>query len=116
MMNNNLWYTYKASEVLEKLNTNAETGLSNDDALRRLEEHGKNMLKQKKTTSGFLLFLAQFNQPLVYILVIASVITALLKEVIDSARVLDKFYIPTRYTNGLQDLIPAEIYLHFLPR
>jgi Ca2+-transporting ATPase len=79
-MNDNLWYTYIATDVLEKLGTDAQTGLNNDEAARRLEKYGKNMLKQKKTTSPLILFLMQFNQPLVYILVIASIITALLRR------------------------------------
>ncbi|HNR89503.1 MAG TPA: HEPN domain-containing protein [Spirochaetota bacterium] len=29
---------------------------------------------------------------------------------LDSAKALDKLYIPTRYPNGLPDMIPAEVY------
>ena len=33
-------------------------------------------------------------------------------ELLDSALALDRFYIPTRYPNGLPDLIPSEAYSH----
>jgi HEPN domain-containing protein len=33
-----------------------------------------------------------------------------MRRILDAARRLDKLYVPTRYPNGLPDLIPAEVY------
>jgi HEPN domain-containing protein len=35
-----------------------------------------------------------------------------IENLIDAAKYLDKMYIPTRYPNGLPDMIPAEVYTH----
>jgi cation-transporting P-type ATPase F len=59
-------------------------GLNSNEVAERQAEFGKNVLTQQKGTSPLVLFLSQFNQPLVYILLVATVVTALLHEWVDS--------------------------------
>lgn len=78
------WHALNEAEVADLLETQPEQGLSADKAEQRLNEFGPNALTQKKDQNPFILFLQQFNQPLVYILLGASLITALLQEWVDS--------------------------------
>ncbi|MCW8887236.1 MAG: cation-transporting P-type ATPase, partial [Motiliproteus sp.] len=80
----NHWHAIEESEVLNLLESQAENGLDTEIARERFEKVGPNALSQKKDKNPFILFLQQFNQPLVYILLGASAITALLQEWIDS--------------------------------
>ncbi len=78
------WHSLRNAEVLNIVDTTIEFGLKSEEVGKRKKQFGMNTLTQKKTTSPFVLFLMQFNQPLVYILVAATIVTALLKEFIDS--------------------------------
>ncbi|HNR35801.1 MAG TPA: HAD-IC family P-type ATPase, partial [Candidatus Hydrogenedentes bacterium] len=79
-----LWHHLAAANVLELLETDAEHGLDAAEAARRQERHGRNALTPSKGQSALVRFLLQFNQPLVYILLAAALITAGLQEWIDS--------------------------------
>jgi len=82
-----LYYDQEISSVFGELNS-SEKGLSPEDAEKRLEEYGKNELKEKEKVSVFRLFLSQFKSILIFILIIASIISALLGEAIDSVVIL----------------------------
>lgn len=65
-------------EVAQKLNSNPEQGLTSGEVKKRLEQFGKNELTAKPSKPAWLRFLSQFNQALLYILLIAGIIKALL--------------------------------------
>lgn len=75
------------SEIIAEANTSTE-GLSKAEAAARLEKNGKNALAAKKKRSPVISFLMQFNDPMIYILIAAAVISILLKEVTDSIIIL----------------------------
>jgi Ca2+-transporting ATPase len=58
-------------DVLEELNSSRE-GLSEATAERRLAEHGPNRLEEGESTSALALFVSQFREALVYLLVVAA--------------------------------------------
>ena len=62
-------------EVLKKLNTNIENGLSEEEAKKRLEEYGENALKEKKKDGPFKIFLSQLMDPMIYVLFAAIAVT-----------------------------------------
>ncbi|MFO7794819.1 MAG: cation-translocating P-type ATPase [Promethearchaeati archaeon] len=64
-------------ELYEALDTN-EKGLNNSEVELRLQKYGKNELAAKKGTSPVVLFLNQFRDLLVIILIVAGLITALI--------------------------------------
>ena len=70
-------------QVFETLKT-SESGLSSDEAKRRLEEFGKNKLPEAKSKSLWKIFLEQFQSPLIYVLVIASFLVLYIGETSDS--------------------------------
>jgi P-type Ca2+ transporter type 2C len=59
-------------------------GLSSDDAKKRLAEHGPNTLPEKPPPSSLSIFLGQFKNPLVYILVAAGFVTIFLRDFSDT--------------------------------
>lgn len=65
-------------EVIQSLNSDRERGLSAEEVARRYEQYGRNELQVKAGKPAWLKFLLQFNQPLLYILIIAGVIKAFL--------------------------------------
>src|SRR5512139_1353569 len=69
-------YRLQADAVLTALDSDAQTGLGEDEARARLERHGRNELLSEKKVSGWVKFLAQFSDPLVILLLIATVISA----------------------------------------
>ncbi len=75
-------------EIEEILSTSAVNGLSSEEALKRLNADGKNTLVEKKKPGLFIKFLMQFNDPMIYILIIAGIISFILGEFADGAIIL----------------------------
>jgi magnesium-transporting ATPase (P-type) len=71
-------------EVLRLLEVDLRTGLSDDEAAHRLVKYGPNRIAPRTGTPGWVKFLRQFNQPLVYLLLVAVGVTAFLGEWVDS--------------------------------
>jgi len=78
------WYGLDIEAVFRQLET-SEQGLSGNEARKRLAEYGPNALARAEKTSRFKLLLHQFTSPLVYILIAAAAVTALLGEYADAA-------------------------------
>lgn len=70
------YYCNPAEEVLQKVNSN-EHGLSSSEAGRRLEENGKNKLKEAKKVSLVERFISQLKDPMIIILIAAAVISGI---------------------------------------
>ena len=70
-----MYETKSSSEVLNELGSNVSQGLTSDEAGKRLLEHGPNKLPEKKKTPLFLVFLSQFNDPMIYILLAAALLS-----------------------------------------
>jgi Ca2+-transporting ATPase len=81
------WYQLSAKDILHKLNT-SEKGLDYEEARQRLEQYGPNKLAEEEEISRLKIFLHQFASPLIYILIIAAVITFILKEYIDTGVIM----------------------------
>ena len=71
------YYQMTIEEVLDNLNT-SEKGLSKNDAARRLKKYGKNELKAKIKVPVWLIFLSQFKELLILILIIGGIISFLI--------------------------------------
>jgi Ca2+-transporting ATPase len=74
------WHHLPIREVLEFLETRPDRGLDTFEIGHRQERFGPNVLTQKKEQGPLMRFLLQFHQPLIYILLTATLITALLQE------------------------------------
>ena len=71
------WYKLSAEQALQQSGS-ATDGLSNDEAARRLAQHGANELHEKAHRSQWQIFLEQFKGILTVLLVIAALISAVL--------------------------------------
>ncbi|MEM7591813.1 MAG: cation-transporting P-type ATPase [Cyanobacteria bacterium P01_A01_bin.83] len=66
------------AEVVQKFKSNLEAGLSPEEVASRYEKYGLNELQFKPGKPAWLKFLLQFHQPLLYILLLAGAIKAIL--------------------------------------
>lgn len=72
-----------------------EKGLTSEEAKKRLEKFGPNVLPERPPPSNFLIFVSQLKNPLVYVLVIAGIITLLLNQISDTAIIFFAVFINT---------------------
>jgi P-type Ca2+ transporter type 2C len=87
-MNDQLWHMLDVPATLEALGTDARRGLSGPEAARRLAECGPNELKREDRISPWSIFLGQFKNILIVILLIATVLSAAVGEILDAALIL----------------------------
>lgn len=80
---NKFWYQLSSADVLDHLSSSPE-GLSVDIARQRLDEYGYNELKIKKS-SAWKRLIRQFHNALIYILLLAITLTAILGMWVDMA-------------------------------
>jgi magnesium-transporting ATPase (P-type) len=79
------WHTRPGDEVVEGLNTDPKKGLSKEAAKERLEEYGPNRIRESKGDSWWSILSRQFLDPLIYILILAGLVTLVFQDYIDSA-------------------------------
>ncbi|GAB3528440.1 cation-transporting P-type ATPase [Pontibacter brevis] len=78
------WHSLEAAEVLELLEVSADKGLCDGEVAKRRKQFGHNVMTPKKRQSAFMRFVMQFHQPLIYILLAATVVTIFLEEYTDA--------------------------------
>jgi P-type Ca2+ transporter type 2C len=81
------WHQLEIDQLMASLET-GEEGLSRDEAARRLEEHGPNELTAAEQVRPLEILLRQVKSPLIYILIAAAIVTALLGEFVDTGVIL----------------------------
>ncbi|MBK8871935.1 MAG: cation-transporting P-type ATPase [Elusimicrobia bacterium] len=81
---NHPWHQLTAEEALRLLKADRQEGLSSGEVAARQKEHGFNEMTAGKNRNPFLQFLSQFRQPLVYLLVVAGSVTAILQHWVDA--------------------------------
>ena len=75
---------YSIKEVELLFNTSIQHGLSHQEAMKRLKSDGYNEIVSVKKKTLLMIFLEQFKDPMVYILLVGAVLSLLLREVIDA--------------------------------
>ena len=71
-----MWYTISTKEVEKQMQTNIEFGLNEKQVEDKQNKFGLNKLEEKKKESIFIKFIKQFNDFMIIILIIASIISA----------------------------------------
>ena len=79
-----MWFNKSSEEIVKSLSSNVVNGLSAEEAKIRLEKNGLNKLVSKKKKSIFQLFFAQINDAMIYILLVAALISAIVNEISDA--------------------------------
>ncbi len=77
------WYRTPISEVF-RLIKSSPRGITDEEATRRLILYGYNDIKEEKKISEILRFFSHFNDPLIYILMIAGLVTTFLSRYVDA--------------------------------
>lgn len=80
----NSWHHLDLKAVARTLETDPEKGLAEEEVLARRKAFGENILTQKAGQGPVIRFLLQFNQPLVMILLAATLVTLFLQEWIEA--------------------------------
>lgn len=87
------WYQKSLPELYREFKS-SESGLRTDIAGSLLSSYGENVLPKERPPRAIFLFLSQFKNPLVYVLLVASFITGfLLKDLVDSLVILTAVFI-----------------------
>ncbi len=81
------WHQREMREVIEELRS-SPMGLSSEEARRRLEEYGPNELKEKKKKTPFAMFLDQFRDFMILVLIAAAVISGFIGELSDTIAII----------------------------
>jgi Ca2+-transporting ATPase len=87
-MENKRFYSYSVRKIEEVFATSARSGLSKTEAEKRLSLYGKNVLTVQKGESAFLIFLNQLKNPLVILLILASTLSFVVGERIESFMII----------------------------
>ena len=82
------WHALDAEDVLVRLATRGQTGLSSDEAAARLQRYGRNELQEKPRPGFWHLVLAQLNNFVIILLIVAAVVSALLGDWVEAAAIL----------------------------
>lgn len=77
------WHTKTISEILDELHSR-ENGLTKEEANERFQKYGLNKLPEGKVSSPPVIFLRQFQSPLIYILFVAAGIVFAMGSTIDA--------------------------------
>ena len=70
-----MYETKNAKETLQEFEVNPETGLSTEEAGQRMAKYGLNKLAEKKKKPLILVFLGNFNDPMIFILIAAALLS-----------------------------------------
>jgi magnesium-transporting ATPase (P-type) len=78
------WHALEVDAVLAELDVDPARGLDGDEVERRRAEHGPNRLTEASATAWWVTLLGQFRSPLIYLLLLAGLLTLALGEHIDA--------------------------------
>jgi magnesium-transporting ATPase (P-type) len=90
-----IWHTTPFDDIATHFETDLANGLTDAGIEKSRGRHGRNELPKEKVKSPYLLFLEQFNNPIIYILLAAGVLTALLADPTDSIVIFAVVFVNT---------------------
>ena len=88
-----MWHTLEIGDLVRKLRSNINYGITEEEAKIRLEKYGKNKIEDKKKENILVRFLKQFNDIMIIILIISAVISAIVTKMEGSNDYLDSIII-----------------------
>lgn len=88
-----MWYTLSTKEVEKQMQTNIEFGLNEKQVEDKQNKFGMNKLEEKKKESIVIKFIKQFNDFMIIILIIASIISAVVARLEGSNDYFDSIII-----------------------
>jgi Ca2+-transporting ATPase len=82
------WWLTDKEEVAQQLGTSIENGLTGVEVSERQRRYGPNQLSEKKGTSVIALFLDQFKDFMIWVLIGAALVSGFLKEWVDAIAII----------------------------
>ena len=82
------WHALEADETLAQFDTPVDSGLSSQEAAKRIEQYGPNQLAAAPPTTIWQMLWEQFNNFVVILLIIAAVISALLGDYVEAGAII----------------------------
>ncbi len=82
------WYELRTEDVETKVNTDYDNGLSSKEVKERLQNFGLNELQEAQKPNMLLVFLEQFKDFMVLVLLAATLVSGLLGEYIDAIAII----------------------------
>ena len=81
------WHQKEVPEIFEHLASSSQ-GLPPDDARQRLHKYGQNELREKKKKSPLMMFLDQFRDFMIIVLIVAAIISGIIGELSDTIAII----------------------------
>jgi P-type Ca2+ transporter type 2C len=82
------WHTLSISDVSQRLEVDPQTGLNSQDASRRLQQHGQNTIPEHRQRSLTRIFVDQFTDFMILVLIGAAIVSGLLGERLDALAIV----------------------------
>jgi Ca2+-transporting ATPase len=82
------WWRLDTTEIAKELGTDLSSGLSSAEARARLQRYGRNQLKEAPKRSPWSIFLDQFKDFVIWVLIGAAVVSGFLQEVVDAVAII----------------------------
>jgi calcium-translocating P-type ATPase len=82
------WHTQAAGATAEALEVDPGSGLSEEAASDRLDRHGPNAIRSGEIEPWWRVLVRQFLDPLIYVLIVAGLVTLALEDYVDAAVIL----------------------------
>ena len=84
-------YQKEVTDILKKLNSSSN-GLSTMEANERLMKNGKNILPKEKKKNIFQIFISEFIDPIIFVMIAAIFFSFLIGEVVDALAIICLLY------------------------
>ncbi|MAT73182.1 MAG: hypothetical protein CMJ58_27160 [Planctomycetaceae bacterium] len=81
------WWSLSAADAIERLQTSATDGLSEQEVARRLQQYGRNELAEEPPVPLWKKVFEHFNELVIWILIAAAVVSGVIGEWIDTAAI-----------------------------
>ena len=94
-MNHSHPHTKKFETLSQELKTNLEKGLSSIEAKKRLETYGTNTIERESAISPLKVFISQFKDVIILILLAASILSFAIGDVVEGIAVIVVIFITT---------------------
>lgn len=98
-----MYFNETSEEVVKKFNTNSVTGLTSSQVKEHTEKYGLNKLATKKAKTKLQLFLAQLNDILIYILIVAAVLSVVVGHEIGDAIIIGIVILVNAFVGVIQE-------------
>ena len=113
------WQKKSEQEIMEKLKTN-RNGLKQEQANERLNKYGLNELPKAKKDNIFKIFFSEFNDPIIWLLIVSIIFSFIVGEVVDACAIIFIILIDaivgtiqewkaSKSAEALQDLIKVQV-------